>query len=94
MTNPMIRPIPRTVSLTLVRELGLSNGERLEPSLAQQIRLAAAIRTMILAGVEFTATDIVVLAFGDREDADEIFKRTPGYAELAAVLEEIFANGN
>jgi hypothetical protein len=94
MTNPTIRPIPRVVSLALIKELGLNNGERLEPSLAQQIRLAAAIRTMILAGVEFTETDIVVLAFGDRQEANEIFNGTPGYGELAAVLEEIFANGN
>ena len=49
---------------------------------------------MILAGVEFTREDIAVLAFGDRADAGEIFNATHGYTELAAVLEEIFTNGN
>lgn len=82
----------RNVADRLVDEMSPDCAPNCHATEEQETRLRVGIAKMAGAGVDFTDEDIELIAAGDHAEATDRFGSVPGYAEVAAVLIEIFDN--
>ena len=79
---------------TLVQTMGQDSGCRFVATDAQELRLRRAVTTCRAGGLEFTDGEIRDIVGGEVTEWQGRFGRIPGWAQLTAVLDEIFDGPN